>query len=264
MASAIGSCTSHRRGAHASAAPPPAAPPSNAHLRSPTLSRAQPLVTRPPAAHPPTGTGAGGVGRRRTRSEYGWQGEGRAMGGSAVCGGARRRAGVGAVLGAARAARGLCAEAPAAVRWMGHASRGRRAVPGQTGDGAATHFTASTKSKFESGTAKRISRTSRSASRGGSPPPDWLPPNGLGAAAPAHHASGAPRGAVGEPSLASGKKDSALHSFTSSSSCERSAVARDYVTSCAVHRRYFTFALSWCTAPLNGATVPNRGFSRFN
>ena len=35
-------------------------------------------------------------------------------------------AGVGAVLGAARAARGLCAEAPAAVRWMGHASRGRR------------------------------------------------------------------------------------------------------------------------------------------
>ena len=42
------------------------------------------------------------------------------------------------------------------------------------------------------------------ASRGGSPPPDWLPPNGLGAA-PAHHASGAPRGAVGEPSLAPGK-----------------------------------------------------------
>ena len=52
-----------------------------------------------------------------------------------------------------------------------------------------------------------------------------------------------------------------IHSFTSSSSCERSAVARD-VTSRAVHRRYFTFALSWCTAPLNGATVPNRGFSR--
>ena len=93
VASAIGSCTSHRRRAPASAAPPPAAPPSNAHLRSPTLSRAQPLVTRPPAAHPPTGTGAGGVGRRRTRSSvYWWQGEGRAMGGSAVCGGARRRA----------------------------------------------------------------------------------------------------------------------------------------------------------------------------
>ena len=93
VASAIGSCTSHLRRAHASNAPPPAAPPSNAHLRSPTLSRAQPLVTRPPAAHPPTGTGAGGVGRRRTRSSvYWWQGEGRAMGGSAVCGGARRRA----------------------------------------------------------------------------------------------------------------------------------------------------------------------------
>jgi len=215
VASAIGSCTSHRRHAHASAAPPPAAPPSNVHLRSPTLSRAQPLVTRPPAAHPPTGTGAGGVGRRRTRSQYWWPRVRAGRWAAAPC--AVVRAGERRRRGRRRCPRRGPSGPRAVRRGTGRGTLDGAREPGQTGDGAATHFTAlgRREESFERRHAKRIFRRSQSASRGGSPPPDWLPPNGLGAAL-AHHASGTPRGEVGEPSLASGKKDSALHSFTSS------------------------------------------------
>ena len=203
--------------AHASAAPPPAAPPSNAHLRSPTLSRAQPLVTRPPAAHPPTGTGAGGVWRRQTRSVYWWHGEGRAMGGSAVCGGARRR---GRRRGRRRCPRRGPSGPRAVRRGTGRGTLDGAREPGQTGASRGRRGTGQRRTSrprprgnLRGGTAKEFLPRSRSASRGRSPPPDWLPPNGLGAA-PAHHASGAPRGAVGEPSLASGKTVLfILHSF---------------------------------------------------
>ena len=134
--------------------------------------------------------------------------------------------------------------------------------PGQTGDGAATHFTASTKSKFE-----RPARQKNFARN------DLLREEAV------HRLIGCLRTVWGRhsPTMPLGHRAGRwesrpwrlarktvlfIHSFTSSSSCERSAVARDYVTSRAVHRRYFTFARSWCTAPLNGATVPNRGFSR--
>ena len=92
-------------------------------------TRAQPPATRPPAAHPlreQARAASGGVGRDPSNCGRVRAGDGRQRRVRWCAQASGVGAGVGAVLGAARAARGLSAEAPAAARWMGHASRGRR------------------------------------------------------------------------------------------------------------------------------------------
>ena len=158
MASAIGSCTSHRRPSHASAAPPPAAPPSNAHLRSPTLERSR----RRHDHQPPTPlreqarAASGGVGRDhpciggRVRA-----GRWAAAPCAVVRAGERRRR------GRRRCPRRGPSGPRAVRRGTGRGTLDGAREPGQTGDGAATHFTASTKSKFERRHAKEFLRWDR-------------------------------------------------------------------------------------------------------